>query len=132
MFADPDQVDPSVADIAVDEFERIYRTAGARLAFLASARSIYLEAPFGRTGLFPRLAELQPPALFVWPSHDRLVPAGFHRHVEQWLPTAEQIVLDGCGHMPHVERPARTNGLLERFLARVDAFEAPRPERLAA
>src|SRR5829696_898897 len=36
MFADRDLVDPSVADIVVDEFERIYRSAGARLAFLAS------------------------------------------------------------------------------------------------
>jgi hypothetical protein len=32
-------VDPTVADIAVDEFERIYRTPTARLAFLASARA---------------------------------------------------------------------------------------------
>lgn len=132
MFADPDQVDPSVADIAVDEFERIYRTAGARIAFGASARSIYLEPPFGRSGLFPRLAELQPPALFVWSSHDRLVPAGFRRHVEQWLPSAEQIVLEGCGHVPQVERPERTNGLLERFLARVDALGVPTGERRAA
>ena len=30
MFADRDLVDPSVADIVVDEFERIYRSAGAR------------------------------------------------------------------------------------------------------
>src|SRR5215210_4421490 len=39
LFADRDLVDPSVADIAVDEFERIYRSAGARLAFLATARN---------------------------------------------------------------------------------------------
>ena len=38
MFADRDLVDPSVADIVVDEFERIYRSPGARLAFLSSAR----------------------------------------------------------------------------------------------
>src|SRR3712207_7498510 len=43
LFADRDLVDPSVADIAVDELERIYRNAGARLAFLTSARNIYLE-----------------------------------------------------------------------------------------
>ena len=32
--------------------------AGARLAFLAAARNIYLDAPFGRGGFYPRLAEL--------------------------------------------------------------------------
>src|SRR3954470_9467764 len=125
LFADRDLVDPSVADIVVDEFERIYRNAGARLAFLASARSIYLEAPFGRHGFYPRLAQLQPPALFVWSSHDRLIPERFRPHVERWLPQAEQVVLQGCGHAPQVERPERTNGLLKRFFARVDALGGP-------
>ena len=122
LFADRDLVDPSVADIAVDEFERIYRNAGARLAFLTSARNIYLEKPFGKGGFYPRLAQLEPPAMFVWSSHDKLIPPGFQRHVERWLPSAEQILLDGCGHVPQVERPDRTNGLLERFFARIDAL----------
>src|SRR3954471_22760984 len=125
LFADRDLVDPSVADIVVDEFERIYRDAGARLAFLASARAIYLEAPFGRKGFYPRLAGLRPPSLFVWSSHDRVIPERFRRHVERWLPQAEQVVLQGCGHAPQVERPERTNGLLERFFARVDALGGP-------
>lgn len=122
LFADRDLVDPSVADIVADEFERIYRSPGARLAFLSSARAIYLEPPFGRKGFYPRLATLQPPALFVWASHDRLIPEKFRVHVARWLPSAEQVVLDGCGHVPQVERPERTNGLLERFFARVDAL----------
>jgi pimeloyl-ACP methyl ester carboxylesterase len=126
LFADRDLVDPSVADIVVDEFERIYRSPGARLAFLSSARAIYLEAPFGRKGFYPRLASLQPPALFVWSSHDRLIPEAFRHHVERWLPSAEQVVLDGCGHVPQVERPERTNGLLERFFARVDPLGGTR------
>jgi pimeloyl-ACP methyl ester carboxylesterase len=122
MFADRDQVDPSVADIVVDEFERIYRSPGARLAFLSCARSIYLERPFGRGGFYPRLSELAPPAMFVWGSHDRLIPSGFRAHVERWLPTAEQITLEGCGHVPQVERPERTNGLLRRFFTHADAL----------
>ena len=45
LFADRDLVDPTVADIAVDEFERIYRSAGARLAFLtAGAQHLPREA----------------------------------------------------------------------------------------
>ena len=111
-----------MADIAVDEFERIYRSAGARLAFLTAARNVYLEKPFGSGGFYPRLAQLEPPAMFVWSSHDKLIPPGFQRHVERWLPSAEQILLDGCGHVPQVERPERTNGLLERFFARIDAL----------
>jgi pimeloyl-ACP methyl ester carboxylesterase len=133
MFADPDAVDPAVADVAVDEFQRIYASAGARYAFLCAARNIYLDKPFGKGGFYPRLADLEAPALFVWGSHDPLIPAAFERHVAQWLPRAEQIVIEGCGHVPQVERPEETNGLLARFLARADARRVPRrPVRAAA
>jgi pimeloyl-ACP methyl ester carboxylesterase len=132
LFADRDLVDPSVADIVADEFERIYRSPGARLAFIASARAIYLEPPFGRKGFYPRLSALQPPALFVWGSHDRLIPERFRHHVERWLPSAEQVVLEGCGHVPQVEVPKRTNGLLERFFARVDPLGGRRSGGLHA
>lgn len=120
MFSDRDALDPAVADLIVDEFRRIYHSAGARYAFLASARNIYLEAPFGRGGFYPRLAELQPPALFVWGTHDPLIPAAFSRHVGEWLPSAEQVTLESCGHVPQVEHPEETNELLLDFFARAE------------
>jgi pimeloyl-ACP methyl ester carboxylesterase len=116
-----------MADIVVDEFQRIYQSAGARYAFLASARNIYLEAPFGRNGFYPKLADLEPPALFIWGSHDKLIPSGFKRHVGEWLPQAEQIVLAGCGHVPQVERPEQTNGLLRRFFGAAPLSVPRRP-----
>jgi pimeloyl-ACP methyl ester carboxylesterase len=132
LFADRDQVDPSVADVVVEEFQRIYGSAGARLAFLSAARNVYLERPFGRDGFYPRLAELEPPALFVWGSHDKLIPAAFSGQVAEWLPGAEQIVLEDCGHVPQVERSAQTNGLLQRFFARADALRPATPPVRAA
>ena len=128
MFCDRDLIDPAVADLVVDEFQRIYHTAGARYALLASARNIYLEAPFGRNGFYRRLAELEPPALFVWGTHDCLVPPAFSRHVRKWLPTAEQVTIDHCGHVPQVERPEETNALLSDFFRRVEARATPRAE----
>jgi pimeloyl-ACP methyl ester carboxylesterase len=126
MFSDAGVIDPSMADLVVDEFQRIYGTRGARLAFLAAARNVYLERPFGRGGFYPRLADLEAPALFVWGAGDRLIPPAFAPHVAKWLPGAEQIVLEACGHVPQVERPEQTIGLLRRFFARVDALAAPR------
>ncbi|MGI8573228.1 MAG: alpha/beta fold hydrolase [Solirubrobacteraceae bacterium] len=120
IFHDRDAIDPAVADLIVDEFQRIYHSAGARYAFLASARNIYLEAPFGNGGFYPRLAKLAVPALFVWASHDPLVPAAFSRHVQEWLPGAEQLTIDGCGHVPQVERAAQTSELLIDFFARAE------------
>jgi pimeloyl-ACP methyl ester carboxylesterase len=132
LFSDPDALDPSVADVVVDEFQRIYGSPGARVAFYASARNIYLDRPFGAGGFYPRLAGLRPPALFVWGSDDKLIPPGFARHVAEALPGAEQIVLDGCGHVPQVERPEQTAGMLTRLFARADAMGGARFARGAS
>jgi len=124
IFYNRDVIDPAVGELMVDEFRRIYHTPGARYAFLASARNIYLEAPFGRNGFYPRLSELEPPALFVWGSHDRLVPPAFGRRVREWLPGAEQVTLESCGHVPQVECPEETNRLLMQFFARAERSAA--------
>jgi pimeloyl-ACP methyl ester carboxylesterase len=128
LFGDRDAIDPAVADLVVDEFRQTYRSAGARHAFLASARNIYLDEPWGAKGFYTRLSDLRAPAVFVWGSHDRLIPAGFAKIVDEWLPGAEQIVLHGCGHVPQVERASEVNELLADFLAGC----ATAPVRLAA
>jgi len=132
MFADCDALDPSVADIAVDEFQHTYSTAGGRLAFLAAARNLYLDEPFGPGGFYPRLARLEPEALFIWGADDPLIPATFSRHVSRWLPGAEQVILDGCGHVPQIERPEETAGRILQHLQSVDARPGATGLRAAA
>jgi pimeloyl-ACP methyl ester carboxylesterase len=112
LFARPERLDPTAADIAADEFCRTYRSRSARIAFFAAARNIYLDPPDGEGGLWTRLAGLRPPALFIWGDRDRLVPAAFSRHVAEVLPHARQVVLNECGHVPQVELPERANGLI--------------------
>jgi pimeloyl-ACP methyl ester carboxylesterase len=132
IFYDRSALDPAVGELMVDEFRRIYTSAGARYAFLSSARNIYLEAPFGRSGFYPRLSKLQAPALFVWGDHDFLIPAAFERHVRRWLPAAEHYLVDSCGHVPQVERPEETNALLLDFFACAEAAAAAPPAEPAA
>jgi pimeloyl-ACP methyl ester carboxylesterase len=133
VFHDPDCLDPAVGEVIIDEFRRIYASAGARYAFLASARNIYLEEPLGERGFYPRLSGLEPPALFVWGSHDPLIPPAFGRHVEKWLPTARQVTLPNCGHLPQVECPDETNELLLSFFAEAEQKrERRRGSRLRA
>jgi pimeloyl-ACP methyl ester carboxylesterase len=116
LFARPEQLDPLVADLAAEEFCRIYRSRSARVALFAAARNIYLDPPHGERGLWTRLAGLSPPALFVWGKDDRLVPRAFSRHVAEALPQAHQVVLSDCGHVPQVELPEVTNALIRQHL----------------
>lgn len=117
LFARPERLDPAAADVAADEFCRTYRSRTARIAFFAALRNIYLDPPHGKRGLWTRLAELEPPSLFVWGEQDRLVPAAFSRHVTEALPSAQQVVLPECGHVPQVELADRTNGLIRDRIA---------------
>ncbi len=121
LFAEPERLDPAAADIAVEQFCRSYRSRAARVAFFAAARNIYLDEPYGERGFYSRLANLEPPALFVWGAQDRVIPPGFARHVEAALPAAEQVVLEDCGHVPQVELPEPTNALIRRRLAAAPA-----------
>jgi pimeloyl-ACP methyl ester carboxylesterase len=117
LFARPERLDPAAAEVAADEFCRTYRERSARIAFFAALRNIYLDAPHGKRGLWTRLADLRPPALFVWGEEDRLVPASFSRHVTDALPSARQVVLPDCGHVPQVELADETNGLIREQIA---------------
>jgi len=100
----------------VDEFLRAYLTPSGRAAFYAAARHIYLEEPHGESGFWPRLAELQAEALFVWGRRDKLVPIAFERHVIDTLPAARHLELD-CGHVPQIERPRHTHRAVDAFLS---------------
>lgn len=127
LFARPERLDPAAADIVADEFCHTYRSRSARVAFYAAARNIYLDAPHGERGFWTRLAGLEPPALFLWGDHDRLVPPGFERHVAEALPHARQEVLAECGHVPQVELPERTNAMVAALIEEHAAPAAPMP-----
>jgi pimeloyl-ACP methyl ester carboxylesterase len=125
MFARPERLDPSIADIACEEFARTYRSRAARIAFFAALRQIYLDPPYGERGFWTRLCELEAPSLFVWGDGDVLVPAAFSRHVEAALPHARQVILPECGHVPQVELPEITNDLIAQRIESAASASAP-------
>ncbi|HEY7150332.1 MAG TPA: alpha/beta fold hydrolase, partial [Solirubrobacterales bacterium] len=131
LFARPERLDPAAAEVAADEFCRTYRSRSARIAFFAAARNIYLDPPHGDRGMWTRLAELGPAALFVWGDSDRLVPSAFARHVGEAVPQARQVVLGECGHVPQVELPERTNELIRAHVERNAALDPETPAWLA-
>jgi pimeloyl-ACP methyl ester carboxylesterase len=54
-----------------------------------------------------RLHRVQAPTLLVWGSEDRVFPPA---HADTWqalLPSARIQLIDGVGHLPHVEEPQR-------------------------
>ena len=54
------------------------------------------------------------PVAVVWGSADRIIPAAQAASV----PGAARYVVDGAGHMPHMERPAEVQAAIEETMAR--------------
>ena len=112
LFADRDLVDPSVGRHRRRRVRAHLPLPRRPARVPRSARAIYLESPFGAAASTRGSPTLQPPALFVWASHDRLIPERFRHHVERWLPSAEQRRARGlrpraAGRAPEAhERPA--------------------------
>ncbi len=116
MFSDPDRLPRSWYDPIADEAVRVLRSPAHRVAFVSAARQIYLEDAYGKNGFWHRLPGLPPPALFIWGDRDLLVPSSFARHVADCLPSAGQVVLEDCGHVPQFEHPADTMAMVRGFL----------------
>jgi pimeloyl-ACP methyl ester carboxylesterase len=121
LFASPRRVDESWYDAAIDDFLQVWRSPRARMAFFAALRNIYLDEPYGESGFWARLAQIQAPALFVYGSRDVLITARFARRVRLTIPNASVHVWRDCGHVPQIEHSKRTTKTLLDFYARSSA-----------
>ncbi|WP_250284783.1 MULTISPECIES: alpha/beta fold hydrolase [unclassified Frankia] len=68
-----------------------------------------------------QLGELPVPVLLLHGRLDREVPVTVPQAAEALLPNARLVVLEDCGHMPHLEDPARVSAELARFLEELSA-----------
>ena len=64
------------------------------------------------------LRELDLPVRLIWGDRDRLLPEGTLAFFRRALPRAEVVMLQGSGHLPHLESPrALARALLAPFPA---------------
>ncbi len=109
LFADPALVSRELVDDLL-KFKRLdgvteVLTRIADTAFAGGAQSVALR---------DELARIKMPVQVIWGAEDRIIPA---RHA-QGLPDAVHVrVLEGAGHMVHMEKASQVNGLLEEFIA---------------
>ncbi|MDQ3877634.1 MAG: alpha/beta hydrolase [Actinomycetota bacterium] len=68
------------------------------------------------------------PTLIIAGTHDRLTVASAAEYLAEHLPKAELEVLEGCGHMPMLERHERFNRLVAKFLDEVLGGPEPRDQ----
>jgi 3-oxoadipate enol-lactonase len=57
------------------------------------------------------------PLLVVGGDADPLIPAAVEEQLAAASPNGRVEILEGCGHLPAMERPDEFNGILSAFLA---------------
>jgi pimeloyl-ACP methyl ester carboxylesterase len=67
--------------------------------------------------LLSRLEAVNVPTLVVWGASDRVVTPEYGRELAAAVPGARFAEVEQAGHLPHLEQPAATFGVIERFLA---------------
>jgi 3-oxoadipate enol-lactonase len=100
---------PEARDVAIASLSRVppasYRAA------------LYLVMGFDRRDALRSIAV---PTLLIAGAEDRTAPAAVMARMAEKIPGAELVVLDGVGHLAHLERPDAFNAALAGFLDRVD------------
>ena len=59
------------------------------------------------------------PALVVWGDDDRIMPSAYAALWRERLPDARLLMVEGCGHLPHVEHAAFVARQVSDFIAGV-------------
>ncbi len=74
--------------------------------------------PFGDIGLRRRLHRITAPTLIVWGKEDKLIPPSYAKRFADGIagPTRVEI-LEGCGHLAHIDNSEKAAALVEDFLA---------------
>ena len=100
----------------VEEQCRLARKPGFLKAALTSLRA-QVDLRGQRKVLLGRLPRLSMPTLIVWGAADKVFPVRQARDAISYLHKGRLELMQGCGHLPHVEQPERFATVLSHFLA---------------
>jgi 4,5:9,10-diseco-3-hydroxy-5,9,17-trioxoandrosta-1(10),2-diene-4-oate hydrolase len=58
------------------------------------------------------------PTLLIWGREDKIVPLAYGQALNEALADSELLIIDQCGHLPHIEEADITNRAIFDFLDR--------------
>jgi pyruvate dehydrogenase E2 component (dihydrolipoamide acetyltransferase) len=105
--------DPALVSRAMVEDVLRYKRLDGVTAALGALAEEWFPNGAQRVGMAPVLAGLAVPAQIIWGRDDRIIPAAHGEALTGKLPVH---ILDGAGHLPHMEKSAEVNRLIARFV----------------
>jgi pimeloyl-ACP methyl ester carboxylesterase len=63
-----------------------------------------------------KVKTIKAPTLVIWGREDGLTPLGIGEAFAQDIPGAQKVIIEKCGHVAQIEKPAEFNAALLKFL----------------
>lgn len=109
----------SMAQIAADLMPLQHaREIMAKIPPETYRKAVHLLTTFDRRADLPKIAV---PTLLIAGAEDRTAPPAVMASMQRKIPGSELVVLEGCGHLGPMDRPAEFNAALERFLRKMES-----------
>jgi len=97
--------------------DELYETVNVRLKAL---KIITLAKSAIRNNLGDEVSQIKHPTLLVWGNNDNITPPFVGKEFHKLIPNSELHFIDLCGHAPMMERPEEFNGILHKFLRKLN------------
>jgi pimeloyl-ACP methyl ester carboxylesterase len=107
------------------EIWRSYRSLtdpGNRAAFVRTARAVIDPGGQSVSAMNHLYLVALMPTLIVWGDQDKIIPLIHACQAHEVIPDSRLEVIEGAGHAPHVEDPARFAEILVNFLSTTEPF----------
>ena len=101
-----------LSDAAIDQAIATRLAAGDGYTINSITESIIRGEDF----LDDSVKTIKRPTLLIWGRQDGLVPLAEGEHFNKDIAGSKLVVVDQCGHMPQIEKPAEFNAAVLKFL----------------
>ena len=97
--------------------DELYETVNVRLKAI---KIIALAKSAIRNNLGDEVSQIKQPTLLVWGNNDNITPPFVGKEFHKLISNSELHFIDLCGHAPMMERPEEFNGILHKFLRKLN------------
>ena len=117
--------DWGIGNAKAAEVWRSYRSLtdrGNRVAFVRTARAVIDPGGQSVSAVTRLCLVAQMPTLIVWGGQDKVIPLVHAFQAHEAIPNSRLEVIQGVGHNPHMEDPARFAQILEDFVSTTEPY----------
>lgn len=109
--------DRKISEDVIDAYAAPLRAPGSAHALVESARQMM---PRDLSAVSGRYGRIDVPTLLIWCREDTIVPLDVGEKLHAAIPNSKLVIMEGCAHFPHEEKPEVVVPLIVRFLAEIE------------